>query len=95
MIWVKYQTREDAFVSLEITGHADFREKGEDVVCAAASLTGTGLLNAIDEMEPEVMERLKELEEDAQSGAEEDYSEEELQAAAEELARREKEADSL
>ena len=42
------------------------------------------------------MERLKELEEAAtQSGAEEDYSEEELQAAAEELARREKEADSL
>ena len=42
------------------------------------------------------MERLKELEEAAQSGAgEEDYSEEELRAAAEELARREKEADSL
>ena len=60
MIWVKYQTREDAFVSLEITGHADFREHGQDMICAAVSLTGTGLLNAIDEMEPDACELIKE-----------------------------------
>ena len=60
MIWVKYQTRDDAFVSLEITGHADFREHGQDMICAAVSLTGTGLLNAIDEMEPDACELIKE-----------------------------------
>ena len=60
MIWVKYQTRNDAFVSLDISGHARFREEGQDIVCAAASLTGIGLLNAIDEMEPDACELIKE-----------------------------------
>ena len=60
MIWVKYQTRNDAFVSLDISGHARFREEGQDIVCAAASLTGIGLLNAIDEMEPDSCELIKE-----------------------------------
>ena len=53
MIWVKFQTRNDAFVTLDVSGHADFREEGQDIVCAAVSLSSVGLLNAIDEMEPD------------------------------------------
>ena len=60
MIWVKFQTRNDAFVTLDVSGHADFREEGQDVVCAAVSLSSVGLLNAIDEMEPDSCELIKE-----------------------------------
>ena len=60
MIWVKFQTRNDAIVSLDVSGHADFREEGQDIVCAAVSLSSVGLLNAIDEMEPDSCELIKE-----------------------------------
>jgi len=52
MIWVKIKTREGKICSIEITGHAEFAEHGKDIVCAAVSSIGTGLLNAIDEMCP-------------------------------------------
>ncbi len=50
MIRVISETRNNRIVSLEVTGHAGFMQKGHDIVCAAASLTGCGLLNAVDEM---------------------------------------------
>ena len=53
MIWVKFQTRNDAFVTLDVSGHADFREEGQDIVCAAVSLSSVGLLNAIDDHDAE------------------------------------------
>ncbi|MBR0385662.1 MAG: ribosomal-processing cysteine protease Prp [Erysipelotrichaceae bacterium] len=60
MIRVSIKTRKDLIESLEITGHADFLEKGRDIVCAAASLVGTGLLNALDDIAPGKCELVKE-----------------------------------
>ena len=52
MIRVNVTTLSDQIRSMEITGHAEFLEHGQDIVCAAVSLTGTGLLNALDQMCP-------------------------------------------
>ena len=41
MIWVKYKTQENEIRSLEVTGHAEFAEKGQDIVCAAVSAVVT------------------------------------------------------
>lgn len=60
MIWVKIKTQQKEIKSLEVTGHAEFAEKGQDIVCAACSLVSIGLLNAIDEMCSEQCELLKE-----------------------------------
>ena len=50
MIWVKYQTRNKVIESIDVSGHADFAQQGQDIVCAACSLTVTGLCNAIDQL---------------------------------------------
>ena len=50
MIWVKITTQDSMVKTLEVTGHADFGEHGQDIVCAACALVSVGLLNAIDEM---------------------------------------------
>ena len=60
MIWVKYKTQENEIRSLEVTGHAEFAEKGQDIVCAACSLVSIGLLNALDEYCGDQCELLKE-----------------------------------
>lgn len=60
MIRVNVETRDSLICSLEVSGHAEFLDSGRDIVCAAASLVGTGLLNALDELEPDTCELLKE-----------------------------------
>lgn len=60
MIWVNINTHNDEINSLEIIGHAEFLESGQDVVCAACSLTATGLLNALDQLVPETCDLIKE-----------------------------------
>jgi len=50
MIWVRYQTRNEKVVSLEITGHAGSADPGHDLVCAGASTVAIGLCNAVDEL---------------------------------------------
>ncbi len=51
MIWVDVRTHEDAIVSIEVTGHAEYAEYGHDVVCGAVSSIMIGGLNAIDILE--------------------------------------------
>ena len=60
MIRVKKKTRQNTIEELEISGHAEFAEHGEDIVCAAVSLVGTGLLNALDIMAKDQCELVKE-----------------------------------
>ena len=38
----------------ETSGHAEYAEKGEDLICAAVSAIVFGLLNAVTETEPAV-----------------------------------------
>lgn len=40
---------EDLSLSLEIKGHANFSEKGEDLVCAGVSSIVFGMLNVLNE----------------------------------------------
>ena len=51
MIRVKYELIEDRYASLDIKGHANYADKGEDLICAAASSIMFGLMNALDEYE--------------------------------------------
>jgi uncharacterized protein YsxB (DUF464 family) len=60
MIWVKFETRKNEFVSMEVTGHAGYDEYGKDIVCAAVSAITGGALNAIDIMETNSCELIDE-----------------------------------
>ena len=53
MIKVTVTHRSSSIDSITIKGHAGFAEEGRDLICAAISAIGYGLMNAIDEMEPE------------------------------------------
>lgn len=50
MIKVNYRTHDDRIERFKMRGHANYDVYGRDLVCAAASSIGIGLLNAIDEM---------------------------------------------
>lgn len=50
MVSVKVCTKDNAIISIEIIGHANFASKGEDLVCAGVSSIGVGALNALDEL---------------------------------------------
>ncbi|MEF9920400.1 MAG: ribosomal-processing cysteine protease Prp, partial [Erysipelotrichaceae bacterium] len=42
------QTQNEKVISLNIKGHAEYKEYGEDTVCAGVSSIAIGLLNALD-----------------------------------------------
>ncbi|SJZ99220.1 ribosomal-processing cysteine protease Prp [Anaerorhabdus furcosa] len=48
MIKIRIQTHENKVISLDISGHAKYKEYGEDIVCAGVSSIAIGLLNALD-----------------------------------------------
>jgi len=50
MIKVNYRISHDRTVRFSMKGHANFASYGNDLVCAAASSIGVGLLNAMDIM---------------------------------------------
>lgn len=50
MILVKFEKFDDKFVSLNVSGHANFANKGEDLVCAGVSSIVFGALNAFDKL---------------------------------------------
>ena len=49
MIKASYQITDERYVSLSVTGHADFGEYGRDLICAAVSSIIFGFMNALDE----------------------------------------------
>ncbi|MFC3211817.1 ribosomal-processing cysteine protease Prp [Planomicrobium okeanokoites] len=57
MIKVKIKETSGRISSFEMSGHADFAEHGQDLVCAGASAVSFGAVNAIMELtgiEPEI-----------------------------------------
>ncbi|MCR2820532.1 ribosomal-processing cysteine protease Prp [Lederbergia panacisoli] len=58
MIFVNVEKTQDGKISsFTMKGHADFAEKGQDIVCAGASAVAFGSVNAIialTEVEPEI-----------------------------------------
>ena len=48
MISAIYEVKKDQYVSLEVSGHAEYDESGKDLVCASVSSIMFGLMNAID-----------------------------------------------
>ncbi|MBR2067297.1 MAG: ribosomal-processing cysteine protease Prp [Solobacterium sp.] len=50
MIKVCFTKKEDKYIVLSITGHANMGDFGEDLVCAEASAISFGLCNALFEM---------------------------------------------
>ena len=54
MIKVIYEVKNDSYVSLTVSGHAESGEYGKDLVCASVSSIMFGLMNAIDELHEDV-----------------------------------------
>lgn len=50
MIEVHVKREHDHIISFTMNGHADFAERGSDLVCAGASSIAFGMVNAISEM---------------------------------------------
>ena len=50
MIRVVFGKSNGHFRNVSITGHAQYADPGEDLVCAAVSSIAFGMLNALDEM---------------------------------------------
>ncbi len=50
MIHIQVRKKKDEILSLQVSGHAGYAEKGEDIVCAGVSAILFGGLNALDEL---------------------------------------------
>ena len=55
MIEVLYEVREERYVSLDVSGHAEYGEYGKDLICASASSIMFGLMNALDALGEDVL----------------------------------------
>ena len=56
MIEIKYETktvREGRQFLISITGHADYAEKGSDIVCAGVSALTIALVHTLDDLQDE------------------------------------------
>ena len=54
MINVIYEVKDNRYVSLEVSGHAQYDESGKDLICASVSSIMFGLMNAIDSLHEDV-----------------------------------------
>lgn len=57
MIKVTFNVLQERITSFTMSGHADFAEKGSDIVCAGASTVSFGIVNAImslTDIQPEI-----------------------------------------
>lgn len=53
-VWVK---RKDAYIDeIEIKDHSGYAKSGQDLVCAGVSSIGIGMLNALDQLVPDMCE---------------------------------------
>ena len=51
MIRVIYGITDEDYTYLDISGHAESAEYGQDLICAAVSSIAFGLMNALDELQ--------------------------------------------
>ena len=54
MIKVIYEVQNDKYLSLDVSGHAEYDESGQDLICASVSSIVFGFMNAIDALNEEV-----------------------------------------
>ena len=54
MIKVLYEVREERYVSLDVSGHAEYGKYGKDLICASVSSILFGFMNALDELQENV-----------------------------------------
>ena len=60
MIKAVFQANDDLYVSLDVSGHAQYGEYGRDLICASVSSIMFGFMNALDALEEDVMIRQSE-----------------------------------
>lgn len=48
MIKVKYEVKDDNYLSISVSGHAEYAEYGKDLICASVSSIMFGFMNALD-----------------------------------------------
>ena len=54
MIKAVYEVKNDKYVSLIVSGHAEYDESGKDLICASVSSIVFGFMNAIDALNEDV-----------------------------------------
>ena len=54
MISAKYEVKDNQYLSLEVSGHAEYDESGKDLICASVSSIVFGFMNAIDAINEDV-----------------------------------------
>lgn len=54
MIKVIYEADNDCYLSIEVSGHADYDVVGKDLICASVSSIMFGFMNALDALNEDV-----------------------------------------
>ena len=54
MIKAIYEVKDNRYLSLDVSGHAEYDESGKDLVCASVSSIVFGFMNAIDALNEDV-----------------------------------------
>ena len=54
MIKVVYEVIDDRYSFIEVSGHAEYDEKGKDLICASVSSIMFGFMNALDVLDEDV-----------------------------------------
>jgi len=60
MIRAIFEANDDLYLSLDVSGHAEYGEYGKDLICAAVSSIMFGFMNALDSLEEDVKIRQSE-----------------------------------
>ena len=54
MIKAIYEAKNNRYLSLQVSGHAEYDESGKDLICASVSSIVFGLMNALDALNEDV-----------------------------------------
>ena len=54
MVKVIYEVENNQYLSLRVSGHAEYNEKGKDLVCASVSSIMFGFMNALDALNEDI-----------------------------------------
>ena len=55
MVKAYYSIEDDYYTYLQVSGHAQYKHAGEDLVCAGVSSIMFGLMNALDESKEDII----------------------------------------
>ena len=54
MIKVIYEVKDNEYLDLEVSGHAEYDESGKDLICASVSSIIFGFMNALDALNEDI-----------------------------------------